>query len=290
MLSNWTKATTTTTGTGTLTLAEVTGFPMPSDSLSNGQYVQYSIKTSDGKFESGIGKIGASETIERTNIFSTFDGTTYNETSATALTLASGTHEVFITTVAEMQFEPLKNPLVETSVANPIVYSTHIMVAEANISASIAKQRNQAYPFRLETAGIITGFAINVSTAVASSTCRAGIYAALPTDGSPGELIIQASADFDTSSTGIKTQSVSANKRINPGWYWAALCVTSDTSVPTLTGGLTTRAAFGADSKVSIRSMYESATATSLADPFPRTNLLDQPDTGGIPLIGLIMA
>lgn len=270
-------------------MSAVTGYPLPSKSFSNGQYVQYSIKTSDGSFESGIGKIAASETLERSKVFSTYNGTTYNQTTASALSLASGTHDVFITSVAEMAFEPLKQPL--TTPADEVVFSTHIYSAEANIAATAVAQRNTAYPFRLETAGIITGFAINVATAQASSTIRAGIYAALPSDGSPGELIAQASADFDTSTTGWKTQAVSANKRINPGWYWAALCVTSASSVPTLTGGSRLRHAFGSNQKSSVIAIREDATASSLADPFPRTSLVVTTGaTDSIPLIGLLMA
>lgn len=287
MLSNWVKATTTTTGTGTLTLSSVSGRPLPSAIFSVGQYVQYSINTSDGKFESGIGKIAASDTLERSKIFSTYNGTTFDTTAASALSLASGTHTVLITLIGEMAFEPLKSPF--TNVTSASVHSTTIVTTESNVAVAAAAKRNTVYPFRLETTGIITGFSIYVSTGVSSSTVLAGLYAARPSDGGPGDLIIKASSTFDTSSTGYKTASVSANKRVNAGWYWGALCVTSATSVPQVTGGSTVRSAMGGSTKTSVGNIREDADATDLADPFPTTTLVVTTGTNQ-PLIGLIMS
>ena len=105
MLPNWTKSATTTTGTGTLSLTAMTNFPLPSKSKVVGEYVGYSIVTSDNKYESGIGKIAASDTLERTKALSTYDGSTYDSASGTKLSLASGTHTVYLTTLAETGFE-----------------------------------------------------------------------------------------------------------------------------------------------------------------------------------------
>jgi hypothetical protein len=289
MLSNWTKATTDTTGTGTITLSAVSGRPLPSAAHAVGEYVQYSINTSDGKFEAGIGQIAATNTLVRSRVTATYDGSTYNKTTASALTLSGTGHTVFITPVASMVYEPLKAPF--TTPSSETVFSTHIVSAESNVTIAAAAKRNTAWPFRLETSGVITSFAVYCSTAVASSTVLVGLYSARPSDGAPGELIVKASSTFDTSSTGYKTQSATANTRINPGWYWAACCVTSTTSVPQFTGGTTVRNAFGADGKVSVLNVREDATATDLADPFPSTSLyVESHATNGTPLIGLVMA
>lgn len=267
MLANWTKATTTTTGTGTLTLTAVTGFPLPSKSRATGEYVQYSIVTSDGKYESGIGKIAASDTLERTSVLSTYDGTTYNKLTASALSLASGTHSVYLTKMAEHSYQPLMFPLA-SGPTNPGVISTHLVGGQANTGAA-ASQRATAFPFLLETSGLITAMAVYCSVAGAGSTTLLGLYEASST-GWPGRRICKTSATIDTSTTGFKSQAVDTNQRLNPGWYWAALCVTAGTN-PSFTGQSTTASPFGVGSNAPIHVVRDDNSATDLADPFPST-------------------
>ena len=100
MLANWIKEETTTTGTGTLTLSAVSGFARFSQALTVGDYVSYSITTSDSKYEAGIGKVAASNTLERSLVTATWDGSTYTGAGASALSLASGTHTVICAPLA----------------------------------------------------------------------------------------------------------------------------------------------------------------------------------------------
>lgn len=289
MLSNWTKATTTTTGTGTLTLAAVTDRPLPSKSAVTGEYVQYSIVTSDSKYESGIGKIAASDTLERSKIFSTYNGTTYNSTTATALTLASGTHTVYITQLAEVAFEALRFPL--SGPTNPVVTQTNISTSAANV-APAARERAIAYPFRLECSGIVTAMAVNcgVNGGTGSTTLLA-MYEA-NNNGRPGRRLCKTSATLDTSSTGWKSQSVDANVRLTPGWYWAALVSQGGTGVPSFTGSACLKTAFGGSSvNLNLEYINENATATDLADPFPSTTLVyTYNNAPNNPAIGLVMS
>lgn len=288
MLANWTKATTTTTGTGTLTLSAVTGFPLPSKSRTTGEYVQYSIVTSDSKYESGIGKIAAADTLERTKVFSTYDGTTYTQVSASALSLASGTHNVYLTPMAEAIFEPLRFPL--SGPSNASIFSSHLTMSQANTGTGAA-QRATAYPFRLETSGILTSMGIYVAVLGSTSTTHLGLYEA-DSNGRPARRIARTSATIDTSTTGWKTQAVSSNVRVTPGWYWAAICVTSGSN-PSFTGSSAGASAFGGSSNTAVFAVREDATATDLADPFPTTTLVWQSAAGNsivIPQIGLILS
>jgi hypothetical protein len=288
MLANWTKATTTTTGTGTITLTAVTGFPLPSKSRATGEFVQYSIKTSDGKFESGIGTIAASETLERTRVVSTYDGTTYNQLTASALSLAAGTHDVFLTPMAEAVFEPLRFPL--TTLTNQVFFSTAILTAHGNVGTAAA-QRATAYPFRLETSGLLTSMGIQVASGGAGSTTLLGLYETLNT-GNPGRLLAKTSATIDTSGTGWKTQAVGANVRLTPGWYWAAICVTAGTN-PQFTGGTPLMTAFGCAANAPLQNIRSDTAATDLADPFLTTSMVyTTGNTSGvnIPYIGLILS
>ena len=288
MLSNWTKATTTTTGTGTLTLAAISNFPLPSKSRTTGEYVQYSIVTSDNKYESGIGKIAASDTLERTKVFSTYDGTTYTQASASALTLASGTHTVYFTPMAESIFEPLRFPL--SGPTNACVLSTSLQPTQSNITLPAA-QRNVAYPFRLETSGILTSMGANVGVAGATSAFLIGLYEP-DSNGRPGRRIAKTSATLDSSTTGWKTQAVDTNVRLTPGWYYAALCVTTGTN-PSFTHAYCNAHAFGSSGKNQLRSVMENTTATTMADPFPNTSLFYYDSGGSVdsaPVIGLILS
>jgi len=285
MLANWTKATTTTTGTGTITLTAVSGYPLPSKSRVTGEYVQYSIHTSDAKFESGIGKIAASETLERTRVISTYDGTTYDQLTASALSLASGTHDVFITPMAENVFESLRFPLSGPTSSN--VVSTHLSRQEANVN-TYTTQRAIAWPFRLETSGLLTAMSIYVSTSGASSTLLLGLYEA-KSDGNPGRLLAKTSSTISGASTGYKSQAVGANVRLTPGWYWSALCVTAGTN-PQYTGSAYSLVTpFGNTSGSALTVMRSDTSATDLADPFLTTSLVYEAATNN-PFIGLILS
>lgn len=288
MLANWTKATTTTTGTGTITLAAATGYPLPSKSRATGEFVQYSIHTSDGKFESGIGKIAASDTLERTRVVSTYDGTTYNQLTASALSLASGTHDVFLTPMAESVFESLRFPL--TTLTNQVFFSTAVATAHGNVGTA-AIQRATAYPFRLETSGLLTSMGIQVSVGGATSTTLLGLYETLST-GNPGRRLAKTSATIDSSTTGWKTQAVGANVRLTPGWYWAAICVTAGTN-PQFTGSTPLMTAFGCAGNAPLQNIRSDTTATDLADPFPTGSLVyttGNASSVNIPYIGLILS
>lgn len=289
MLANWTKATTTTTGTGTITLTAVTGYPLPSKSRVTGEYVQYSIHTSDAKFESGIGKIAASETLERSVVFSTYDGTTYNSTTASALSLASGTHDVFITPMAESVFEPLRVPF--TGPTSPVTCPTNCTSSGANV-APPARERVTAFPFRLETSGILTAIAVNCSVAGTASTTLFGFYEA-GANGRPERLIAKMSAAVDTSTTGAKSQSVVSNVRVTPGWYWGAYVVTAGSTTPQFTGANLTQSAFAKanGSTNALYRVYQNSTGTDLPDPFPTTSIIYSTDNNGtIPHMGLVLS
>lgn len=93
MLANGAKETTTTTGTGTVTLSAVTGFPRFSQVLSVGQFVDYAIQDGNN-WEWGVGKVAASNTLERTLVTAKFEGGTYTKNPVTGVSL-TGISEVF---------------------------------------------------------------------------------------------------------------------------------------------------------------------------------------------------
>lgn len=290
MLANWIKATTTTTGTGTITLSAVTNRPLPSAAKVVGEHVEYTIVTSDGKYEAGIGKIAAADTLERSRVTTTYDGTTYNSISASALNLASGTHTVYITEIAEGIFSALPAAPINSGV----LHSTHITTNSAANTGPADTSRATCWPFKLESSVLITGFAINCTTSGgAGSITHAGLYAALLT-GAPGRRIATTTTAFDTATTGAKTSSLAANIRLCPGWYYVALVASGGTVVPAFSGNAGhSRTPFGglnaADGAFAyVR--YNTGADTTLPDPFYTTTLAYGNGTNvPTPAIGLIV-
>jgi hypothetical protein len=161
----------------------------------------------------------------------------------------------------------------------------------ANV-APVARQRIMAYPFRLETSGILTAIAVNCSVLGTASTTLCGLYEP-GTNGRPQRLIAKMSATIDTSGTGAKSQAVVTNVRLNPGWYWSALVVTAGSGTPSFTGSgvLTSAFAKANGGSGAFQHMYQNASGTDLPDPIPTTDLDYVTDNNAtIPHIGLVLS
>lgn len=98
MLADFVRETTATTGTGTLTLSAVTGFGRFSDAFATGERVYYALKSGNGDRETGIGTVGAGNTLARTLVLTTLVGATYTTSSPTAISL-TGTSDVIASPV-----------------------------------------------------------------------------------------------------------------------------------------------------------------------------------------------
>lgn len=105
---NFVQETSVTTGTGDVTLVAKTGFARFSI-LSAGVTVEYSIDNGN-QWETGLGTVRAGNTLERTTIYATYDGSTYDDTSPTAITL-SGSSTVYGTNTAQNIDDPIVDSL-----------------------------------------------------------------------------------------------------------------------------------------------------------------------------------
>lgn len=94
--------------------------------------------------------------------------------------------------------------------------------AAAGASSAVVLVANRLYltPFRLDHENSITGLSASVSTAVASTKFRLGLYAVLST-GLPGALLAQ-TADLLSDTTGNKLGTITQT-RYPPGWYFVGL-------------------------------------------------------------------
>jgi hypothetical protein len=98
MRGNALKHETSTTGTGALTLTSVSGWPSYDDvfGATGTRMVEYVVQDSAGlPLEGGVGELALSTMVlSRSKVLWTWDGTTYDATAPSALSLASGTKQV----------------------------------------------------------------------------------------------------------------------------------------------------------------------------------------------------
>lgn len=219
MLGNWIHTTSTTTGTGDLTVSGVTGYPTFNDVFGTGKRFYYTILLdSDGTpLETGMGYLSASTTLVREKVLATYSGGTYDDTSATALSLAAGTKRVICSTEAgAMTLNPLNvNTSATTRVVSPMITGS---------AGSLVVTTNRCYyiPFVIATPRELDAIVFRVSSGSGSTQAKVGIYTAA-INGKPGDRIDQSA--FQGTGTGASGSKITATltaRRYPPGLYFLA--------------------------------------------------------------------
>lgn len=215
MLGNFIKETSATTGTGTVSLSAVTGFSRFSDQFAVGRSVAYAIEDG-GNRETGIGTIGAANTLERTVVLSKLQSGVYSESPETGLSL-SGNATVFIAPDRSALFGGFGGVATDAE-----LYSGHVVLSATPSRSQADPLGEYAYltPFLLLGRAKIKALSANCSAADAGAISRFGLYST-GKDGRPDRLIVQ-TGDVDASSTGAKVASV-AQTVLAPGWYYTCL-------------------------------------------------------------------
>lgn len=217
MLGNWIKTTTTTTGTGDLTLSSVTNFATFNDVFGVGPLFYYAIldDSTDAPIEIGIGHLSASTTLVRDKVLATMVSGTYDDTAPAAVTLAAGTKRVICTPDAGAL---AVNPLNLSTAASSRVLAPFMPSSAGTLVATA----NRLYyvPLLLATPREVDAIVFRISAGAASTTAKAGLYAA-GVDGKPGARLAQ-SASIDTSAGG-KMSGTFTSKRYPPGLYYLAV-------------------------------------------------------------------
>lgn len=233
MLHNWVKETTTTTGTGTITLAgAVSGFLAFTDVLADGEQVDYMIDDANGNREYGIGTFTASgTTLARTTPVQTVVSGTLDDTSPTAITLSSGTHNVYIAAPAQ---RIMNGPVIETAptettswhTLDNIFYANNANIAIGTANRMFIEKGPLFLPHKITTLGY--------QVDVADATCthfRLGIYK-IDRDGEPGDVLYD-SGDLSSAvgTTGKKTHTVSGGPIIVPAGVYGLAMVSDSTTL-----------------------------------------------------------
>lgn len=202
MLANGAKETTTTTGTGTVTLSAVTGFPRFSQVLSVGQFVDYAIQDGNN-WEWGVGKVAASNTLERTLVTAKFDGGTYSKDPATRLSL-SGSATVFCAITDATCGIAYSGPLAGSWVPNALIVQQTAYLQSSNFNHPDKVIFSPwAWPAGVDR--VAKGARIRVGTVGTATKMRIGVLQYGATQS--GNVLITQTADIDVTSTGVKSAS-----------------------------------------------------------------------------------
>lgn len=228
MHGNWIRQTTTTTGTGNLTLAAVTGYATVAQEIGVGSRFSYSVYDTPADpvpIEYGIAYLTSSTTMVREKVRGTMVGGTLDNTSPTAVTLASGTKYVVAAPLAETIMPAMPCIGTASGLSSTRLVGNAMCCQPLNSPSytsldSGATGRFNICPFLLPYGGEYDAMGVMVGTAEAGRTLRIGLYA-FKANGDPGELVVQCSA-IDVSSTGYRFGTFAAQK-IPAGWYLVAL-------------------------------------------------------------------
>lgn len=232
-----------TLGNGAVTLTQITGMPRFSTVFGTGtRLVDYVIEDTVGlKFEKGYGSV-ASNVLTRSTVHATWDGTTWNDTSATALqfgsTPTSGNIRIRMAPTADAFIGAM--PAIQTGLGDAYKgwqFSGHLITNSTPANSTALGTANEYYiAYELLTRGKVDGFAIEVTTAgTGGNGIKAGLYE-VGTNGLPGPCITRFNA-IALGSTGFKTDTTPGTwagnagpLRLTPGWFYIGI-MTNDSAV-----------------------------------------------------------
>lgn len=234
-----------TGGSGTLTLAAANGYPQPTSlsGTSGTQLVEYQIAeytdstlTTLSKMESGIGSLVLSTNVlTRTTVLKTWtSGGSYNAANPTALSFGSTAANVIVTFGggATTQKTALSTTFAFTGSDVWQPFNTRTTYDSAVGAYAMTAGTRIYVPFEYIYGKPITQVGIGVSTIVAASTCRIGVYDTDQTSGGPLNLLTEFTSSTQiatTTSTGFKSISLSTPFYLPPGFYW--LCIQANAAI-----------------------------------------------------------
>lgn len=235
MLANWIRQTSTSPGGASdLTVAAVTGYPTLHGVFGTARYFGYAIldDSSGAPIEAGIGHMSDSTTLVRDRILATYSGGTYDDIAPAAVSLSNGTtYRVICTGEAGMYGGTIPglfdhNAILGLSGGTRKLYSDG--ANNPNGTRALTANRQYVMPFLLNSIAEINELGCYVTTGVASSKVRFGLYA-LRQDGYPKTLLAESSSGSSSATSGSRATSSISAMRLYPGWY--ATSIVSDGAI-----------------------------------------------------------
>jgi hypothetical protein len=222
------------------------GFPQPTDVFGTSgslamtyQIAEYtdSTLTSLLKEESGVGTVNlATNVLTRSNILKTWSsGGTYNKSNPTALTFGSTAANIVITFGggSNTQKAPLTSTFNVTSSNSDVWQPFNTRVTyDSNSAAYAMTAGSRLYiPCEYIYGRPFSQVAVDVTTAVVSSTLRMGVYDLDLTTGGPGNLLTEftSASQIDTGATGFRAVTMATPFWMPSGFVW--LCLQSSGAI-----------------------------------------------------------
>lgn len=281
MRGNAIKHETTTTGTGALTLTSVSGWPSYDDVFGTSAtfMVDYTIHDASGvPIEGGVGSVVLlTMVLTRTLPQWTWNGTTYDDTSPSALSLASGTKTVICAPSASTFLAglPFMSTLGDNLGATPLY-------AYASITTyGLGHQRVEYFPVPIVKPGPIDRISIRCTTGYTggSSSLHASLFQ-VGSDGRPGARTIDfGSLGSLTAATLTSTPTTAVHH--NTGYIYVALLAqfsggSGSPAVQAVSGVITPTplgAVISAGSGARHYTVGQVSSQTSLTDPATLTSI-----------------
>lgn len=221
-----------TGGTGALTLTAASGLALPALAFVAGQTIEYSIVeyadatlTAVVRAESGFGYISAGNVLTRTMPRTTWNGTTYDNTSPAALSFGTTNVRAYVSPIAAGGPDVMP-ALWDTSADSNGVYGWSTNAANADFSdyggGTVDGGRVYLQGYKHAYSHPVTQVAVDVMTAGAAGTLVNVALATIHPDTGRADKVVLAVNGFDAASTGLKSQTITA-KFIPPGWYYALI-------------------------------------------------------------------
>ncbi len=310
LAANFIEETTTsiagTSGDGAITMSAITGKPRFQTALGTGKrWVRYVIEdTVNNKFEQGLGYV-TSGVLTRSRPQVTWDGTTWNDKAPTALqfgaTPTAGNILIRMAPTAEATAPTIHAR--QTAVAGEATWRDYRFSAHfdglmgATASNALVADMLYSTAYRLDTAGLLSGLKIEVTTGIAASSIKWAL-SDIGADGLPGAKIVDGNI-IDTATSGFKTDSTISTWNpangvwLPPGWYALTIIASGAVSIRTANqkGGQTpfglTSLSYGHGEMIYATGSYTSGIPADLSSTMAGGTLHPKNSTAANQLIGL---
>lgn len=231
--ANYVEETTTsiagTSGDGAITLTAITNTPRFSTVFgTQATTIRYVIEdTVNKKFETGVGSV-ASNVLTRTRPQVTWDGTTYDDSTPSALqfgaTPTSGNIKVRLSATAESQSPnmPGQNATLGSDTWRDYSLTSHMSLVSSGAGAALTAGREYYFYYKLDRSGLLEGIRFETTAALAG-TLKLALYAIGQT-GLPVSKIVDFNAGSTASiavvtDTATGTWSPAGPVNLTSGWY-----------------------------------------------------------------------
>jgi hypothetical protein len=288
VLANWIKqnGSLATPGTGPITVAAVTGYPTLYTRFGLNRPFHYVVRNTDGTpVSSEIGYLSDATTLVRSKALEVAD-----DASNGAPSLPSLSGSYLIETAGDAGLISAAMPAVFASGAGVVKRFAGQPVVNLASLATMAMAAGAIYqfPIYVDTPGALNALMLDISTAVAGASVRAGIYA-MQSDGSPGALLADTG---DMSAATVASVSASIGPlNFAPGWYWGAVVASAAISIRSMPNMVETP--YGWDATARYKRILSQISGTYGALPttptFPGT-IITNASSSNVPLMWLVLA